>query len=562
MAGDSGMILTMNRLPYAFLFTTLIFCTFSPPVQAQESAVGFIATIFQDDVAITANNIDAASSSYPMEMGAFYARRNFKPFWHNKKGILENRGEVLEQKLKNSWTHGLNPKTYNVERIEVLRRAGKVGELDAVLTDGFIKYVRDLSGARVNPVKLGLNPEDWLLSYPPHEVVKFLETLKDFNDFEAEILPQSETYKRLQEELVKLIREEEKNPEDAYPEIKFKNKFTEPGQRDPGVPALRHRMGLSPFPPASETRYDDALAASVMRFQRDHGLKVDGILGEETLHMLTHGRRDKIRQIIANLERLRWAPHERPARYVVVNVPSAKLWAIEDNKIALEMEVLVGKPDRPTQSFVAKITGVRFNPDWTVPPTIKKQDILPAAIADPGYFSKKGIEIYDEDEKGVYRVDPKSVPWKNLKSSELSRLQMVQPPGSYNPLGSFRILMPNKYNIYLHDTNEKYKFDRAKRALSSGCVRMSKPREMAEFILKDKKGWSDSRMEPILQSGKRTDVMIDETMPVYIFYYTAWIDPDGRLIFGRDLYNYDKKLMDFLAAVDGYFIPSHNETAL
>lgn len=551
------MLSSMSRVRILALSLMIPFLT-PLPVKAQTGVGEFVSGIFEENVKIA--RADLENLDHPKEVEEFYAARDGDPFWHTRKGKLKDEAEILHKKLQDSWRHGLNPETYQVDLLEKMMAENKpedIVALDLLLTNSFMRYVRDLSGARVNVALLGFNPDDWLKPYPPAEILTFLSETKDFNDFEEEILPDSETYKKLQVALEALMADEADNPEESLPQISF-NRAVEPGQSHPGIPALRERMGLQPRAPEIANKYDDELASTVMRFQRDHGLKVDGILGEQTVHMLSQGRRDMIKQIIANLERLRWAPHDRPKRFVVVNVPSAKLWAIEDNKLALEMDVLVGKPKRPTQPFIAKITGIRFNPDWTVPPTIKREDMIPAVMNDPEYFRKKGIEIYDHDGKETYRVDPTTIPWDELTSKELHRLRMVQPPGSYNPLGQYRVIMPNKYNIYLHDTNEKSKFDRSQRSVSSGCVRMSKPKEMAEFILSHKKDWTVERMDKMVSSGRRSDVMIDEDLPVYIFYYTVWVNPDGQLIFGRDIYDYDKKLIALLSKVDGFFLPGHN----
>ena len=155
-------------------------------------------------------------------------------------------------------------------------------------------------------------------------------------------------------------------------------------------------------------------------------------------------------------------------------------------------------------------------------------------------------------------LDPASMDWTEVSEEELTALRMVQVPGRNNPLGLYRVHMPNSYNIYLHDTNEKYLFDRASRAVSSGCIRMKDPERMAHFIMKQRPGWSQDRHDRILASAEKTDLYIRDPIPVYILYYTAWLDSSGRIIYGQDLYDFDRNLIKMLRDIDGIFIPVDN----
>ena len=186
----------------------------------------------------------------------------------------------------------------------------------------------------------------------------------------------------------------------------------------------------------------------------------------------TYKNHHKIKQIIANLERLRWIDFKRPEKYIVINVPSARLWAISDNKINLGMPVVVGRRDRPTKSFVASIKGVRFNPSWTLPPSIMAQDILPKIQDNPDYLKENNITLYDGYGTDAHKVDPDKVNWQRVSSGGILRFKMVQAPGKDNPLGQVRFLMFNEFDIYLHDTNTPSLFSKPFRARRSGCVRV------------------------------------------------------------------------------------------
>jgi murein L,D-transpeptidase YcbB/YkuD len=295
-----------------------------------------------------------------------------------------------------------------------------------------------------------------------------------------------------------------------------------------------------------------------MRFQRDNGLESDAIIGSTTLQMLNQTNQKRIMQLIANMERLRWVPEEKPKRFVIVNIPSATLWAIDNGHVRFEMPVIVGSPARPTSSFITQIEGVRFNPDWTIPSTIKRFDIVPKIQAEPDYLQNKGIEIIKGYGAAARTLDPASIDWATISAAELNSLRMVQIPGEHNPLGRIRILMPNKYNIYLHDTNHPEYFEKAARAVSSGCIRLYDPEKMASFIMEGRSGWSKGDMQSVLATLETMDIEIERSVPVYVLYYTAWLDENGKIVYGPDIYKQDQKLLKILSKLDALYIPVDN----
>lgn len=488
----------------------------------------------------------------------FYEARHFKPIWVNSYGPLE-RGREFMDILGASWTHGLNPYSYHYAEIDALLNQNdpqKLADLELLMTDAYVRLGQDLSGIRVDPKSLNSAKHFWKQPYTAPSLLKNLGDADKIEPLVEAIAPQGQTYKRLQEELIRLSREPAEDYESILP-IKLEQNFLHPYQRSSAVPKLRTRLGISGAP-ADPTVYDDRTAAAVIRFQKENGLKADGIVGGQTLEILNGTREKKIEQVVANLERLRWVDEKKPDKFVVVNIPSATLWAVENGRVAFDMPVIVGREKRPTNIFIANITGVRFNPNWTVPPTIKKDDILPKLRTDPTYLSHKGLELIYGSGAEAVTVDPESIDWANMTISDLRGYRMVQKPGANNPLGRVRVLMPNDFNIYLHDTNEPSKFSRAGRAESSGCVRMSEPEKMASFIMKERQGWTDAQMEGYFADGKMRDIGIPKTIPVYMLYYTVWINEDGRVVYGNDLYDYDNKLIKMLRNIDGIFIPVDN----
>jgi L,D-transpeptidase YcbB len=410
------------------------------------------------------------------------------------------------------------------------------------------------TGARIRPADLGMDPLYWTEPLTTAQIFQLLKE-RDFKDIIQNTQPQGTTYAKLKDELIRLAAE----PEEPYAKvlpIDFGG-LLKPGQRHKRVPDLRLRMG-SQQQSEDPLLYDDALFAKVVQLQEEHGLYGDGVIGPATLKAINRNRRDRMLQLIANMERLRWVEGTRPDRFVLVNIPSEKLWAIEGGKMLFQMDVIVGRPKRSTPSFITNITGVRLNPTWTVPPTIKREDILPKLQADPYYLQDKGIELVYGNGPDAQAIDPLGIDWNEIRQSDLHAMHMVQVPGAHNPLGRVRVLMPNRYSIYLHDTNEKYYFDRASRAISSGCIRMKEPDKMAAFILSGEEGWTAEKLEQAIAAGRTRDIIITEKIPVYLLYYTNWIDPEGRVVFGNDVYDLDEGLIQALTGVDGIHIPGNN----
>lgn len=492
---------------------------------------------------------------------AFYEARNYKFAWVNNSWLgqlatNQENSEAILGVLQSAWQHGLNPDEYHVQEIrDVIGQdtlpfnAGNSPTLELLFTDAISRYVKDLSAMRVNARDIGLHPRYWKEPASADVLLTQVKNSKDVVKAMNSFAPQGKLYRMLQEELVSLYN----TPQTAQNQkVSLTRGVLRPGQSRDAVFKLRARMGFEVDKSNAEhRRYDDALAQSVMSFQKAHGLEPDGIVGPYTLKIMNKDNGDRINQILVNMERLRWLERDKPERYVIVNVPAAHLWAIENGDIAFDMKVVVGRKKRATNIFNTEITGVRLNPTWTVPPTIKKEDFLPELQNDPLYLTNKGIEII----KAGQTIDPTTVDWTMVDENQLHGVQMVQQPGRSNPLGQVRVFMSNPYNIYLHDTNTPRYFERSNRALSSGCIRMEDSIRMANFILEGKDGWSPEKTQSILNRGRKTDIAIDQRIPVYIIYQTIWLGEQGQLVYGYDIYGRDAVLRRALHDIKGVGFP-------
>jgi murein L,D-transpeptidase YcbB/YkuD len=519
-------------------------------------------TIPEDDALLQllkAGRIGDAPLDYADEIRAFYQAREYDPLWTGALAPYARTRQLIAA-IRESSTHGLNPERYHLQ--EITDRMGErdrvlKAELELYLTDAAIKYARDMSGQRLKGKPLKGEISNLREGVTPLQILDMFAVRSDAQKMLADLLPKSSTYKRLREAYIDLSSKAEENYVQYLP-LNFGG-IMRPGLRHKNIQGLRARLDAK-----QQTNdallYDDALFAAVMKFQREEGLKDDGIIGLDTLAALNRTNKDRLMQLRVNMERLRWMEGQpRPDKFIVVNIPAATLWAVEQGEVKFEMPVIVGRPERETPALVTDIRGVRFNPDWTVPPTIKKEDILPKLREDPYYLTNKGIELTYRGEYGVETLDPAAVDWERVSTADLHVLNMVQLPGVANPLGRVRVLMENPYSIYLHDTNQKEYFDKYARALSSGCIRMKEPLKVAEFIMSGEKGWDIGKIASVIAAGKTSDRLITKKIPVYILYYTVWIDDQGRVVFGRDIYNHDKALADALAKVDGVPLAGHND---
>jgi murein L,D-transpeptidase YcbB/YkuD len=264
------------------------------------------------------------------------------------------------------------------------------------------------------------------------------------------------------------------------------------------------------------------------------GLESDGAVGAGTIAELNVPVSERIRQLRVNLDRGRVLLHDLPERFVVVNIAGFTAYLIKGQDIEWSTRVQVGKPYRKTPLFRSEINYLVFNPTWTVPPGIIRSDILPAAKKDPASITRRGLKVLDSAGR---EVDPSSVDWSRFTSGIPYTLR--QDPGPKNALGRVKLMFPNDYFVYLHDTPSQALFDKADRAFSSGCVRVERALELAERVLDDPAQWNAQSIDAVIRSGKLQNVTLKRRMPVLLAYWTTWVDPEGSMNFRRDLYGQD-----------------------
>jgi L,D-transpeptidase YcbB len=244
------------------------------------------------------------------------------------------------------------------------------------------------------------------------------------------------------------------------------------------------------------------------------------------------------------MDRWRWLPFDLGRRYIVVNIPEFRLFAFENGRAALSIPVIVGKnnDDTATPVFSNKMTYLEFSPEWNVPPRIAVEEMLPAVQRDPDYLRRNHLEVLVSS-RGVWQpIDPAAVAWSSVTATGFP-YRFRQPPGPWNGLGSMKFMFPNEYNVYIHGNPEVGLFDRRLRMFSHGCVRVENPINLARWVLNDP-DWTLERLTKYMNQPKPIHVPLGEPIPVYLLYFTAWVDDEGRLNFRDDIYGRDREMKE------------------
>lgn len=466
------------------------------------------------------------------ELLSFYRSNDFKTVWNSS----ENR-KLIHTALSKAQEEGLNPDDYQGATLaEYESRVDNLSEkefvnYDILMTISVQKYVSHLSNGKLNPRNLY---DDWDLKRDSSDMNKNLSEAIHSNSLEILLensKPKHLVYLRLKSALAMVNA----LPKDTLKEITFGNKL-KLNMSDAGVVNLKKRLmywkDLKPKDSITKV-YDEETFKAVKKFQRRHGLASDGVIGKATILALNTTKDERKQQIIANLERWRWYPKDLNDQYLIVNIPDFKLRVICYNDTVRTHDVIVGTSKRKTPILNSKLSYAVFNPTWTVPPTILKEDIIPETIKNRGYLRKKNIKIFDysNNEISVWKWNPEKA--MNYK--------YVQSPGTYNSLGMVKILFPNDFTVYLHDTNHRELFGKTDRSLSSGCVRVQNPMELTEYLLDDAKNWNLAKITETLQSEKTQNVKFKNDIYIYQFYWTAWSDKN-TLQFRPDVYDLDNDL--------------------
>jgi L,D-transpeptidase YcbB len=472
-----------------------------------------------------------------------YQKNNYQPFWTESQYT-----EEAISAIRMSYEDGLIPLDYHLEAILSLmkeldgmkavspEKVAKAADLELLLTDGVIFYADHLLYGKCDQASLiptfnfgfapvpDLNPETFRAAITGNQVTDRLIGLR----------PQVPLYDTLIHTLAFYREIEAKGGWQAIPT----GGKIEPGGSDDRIPQIRKRLWISGeltvYDSAAGKVYDKSLEKDIKVFQSTHGLDADGVIGVGTFRELNVPVDKRIETIRVNLERIRWVAQDLPQDYLIVNIAAFWLVLVKDGQIVDRTKVVVGKPYTKTPIFRDKMRYIEFNPTWTVPTSIVKNEIIPKLKKDSMYLAHNNMILLDG--KGN-EVPISNLDLKNLSASRFPYL-VRQQPGPDNALGVVKFMFPNEYDIYLHDTPSKSLFSRASRAYSHGCIRVEKPLDLAVLLLQGTE-WTRQKIDATIKTQVTTRVNLPKPLDVLLMYWTCGLDPNRRIFFVPDVYDRD-----------------------
>ncbi|MEZ4887874.1 MAG: L,D-transpeptidase family protein [Chitinophagales bacterium] len=530
---------------------------------------------------------------HPAWIDSFYKSRNYEPVWHNGY-TLYGRGSEVIRHIEKASQEGLASKDYHgdvltkwhsdineVYDVKFIPYDNFLPKIDVLITDAALHYAYHLHYGKLNPSKLdiGWNIErDGAFDFAAALQQAIIN--RNVNQFFEDRKPQHEEYGQLKEALAYYQALQNEKGEWM---TDLKSEKLELGMKDKAVALLRQRLAFEEALPeklndhkATTTKvlksevnmdtlrgsyakieelensliltkmdsiynpevFDITVHNALVAFQQQHGIGDDGVIGPNTLSVLNTSLEHRIKQINIALEQWRWMPNQFSDFFVFVNIPAYQLDVYKNGKIDQTKKVMVGLPNHKTAIFSNNIRYLDLNPYWTVPFSIATNEILPKLKQNLSYLNRQNMKVFS----GGKVINPYNVNWSSLSSRKFP-YTIRQEPGTKNALGTVKFMFPNKYNIYLHDTPSKSLFVKAERAYSHGCIRLDNPVQFAEYLLQDDPKWDAQKIQKVLDSEKNTRVSLDKKIPIYIAYFTAWVDASGLTHFQKDVYGKDEVVM-------------------
>jgi len=480
----------------------------------------------------------------PAELRRLYEGRDSYPAWSGNEG-LSPRASAVAALLHDAASEGLPPQDYAVPALRFQLDPDSLADLDVRLSRAVLAYAADLATGRVDPAAIDT---DWSAAAGRSEATRAVAQGLDSGSLPSLLLSLAPPYPAYGRLRLALARYRNIAAQGGWPAVPG-GAVLAPGDTGARVQALQTRLALDGDLRTDQgtpgARYDADLERAVRRFQARHGLEADGQVGPSTLAALNVPVEARIRQVGLNLERWRWLPREPGNRYIMVNTAAAELQVVDAGRAALSMRAIVGRRDWPTPLVSARGAGLLFGPAWHIPRTIAVQEILPAVRRDPQYLAREGIRVF-RDSDGTVEVDPAAIDWSQVTDSTFA-FQLRAEPGPTNPLGGMKLVAPNRFEVYIHDTPARALFRARVRTFSHGCVRAERAADLATYLLGNETRWPGDSVRAAMAQSRERWVPLPSSVLVVIAYWTAWADDDGTVQFRDDVYGWDARLAEALA---------------
>lgn len=508
----------------------------------------------------------------------FYKERDYELAWLSFDEPTSQADELLEA-IDAASEEGLSPEHYNMTNIETLlsevydiesrkkrrkewRRKlvkskkfkerfyqkdlvlfNQIVRLDFLMTANYLTYASRLLSGTIRPDETA----EWYSEPRQKDLSEHLsEALKE-NEVKESLMklnPPHPQYNKLKEKLAFFRSLRDKGGWDQY-HIRTTLK---PGDEDKAVLRLRKRLQITHYLEKSDNLspvYDEELKKAVQMYQMHRGLEPTGTVNQETRTMLNEPIESIINKIAFNMERMRWIHGPFGDHYVLVNIPAFQMNVVKNDQVQVRMKAIVGEKVNKTPVFHDSLEYIVFSPEWNVPRSIAVNEMLPRLRRDPSYLRNRNFKLYPNWNRNTLPISQNSVNWYKV-TPENFNFRIVEGPGPSNSLGRVKFIFPNSNSVYLHDTPAHHLFSQNRRDFSHGCVRLEKPETFARYLLADK-GWDEQDVKDYMNKTEPATVVLAEKLPVYIVYWTAWVDEKNNYLNLRDdVYSYDENQMKLI----------------
>ena len=488
----------------------------------------------------------------------YYSAPDAQALWVYENGLNLRAKSVMEE-IGKADDYGLRASDYALPRIDGFNpkspnSVGTLADAEIKLDLAVLRYARDARGGRFDWTRLDPDLDPTLALPDPLQVMESIAIRSEPAAYLRSFQPDQPQFEALRKALI-AVRGGHVDDDGVVripdgPVLKL-------GVEHEQVALLRKRLEVPATDGAKETVFDGDVEQAVRRFQEERGYRPDGLVGPGTRRVLNGEQQhssspSKTRLILLNMERWRWLPNDLGPFYVTVNIPEFTLRVMEEGKPAFTTRVVVGKPDKQTPVFSNEMQEVVFNPYWNVPNSIKMEELLPSIRGggdfffgggggwDTSVFARNGLRVA----LGTKEVDPSMLDWSRI---DIRSLNIYQPPGPDNVLGTVKFLFPNKHDVYMHDTTQKNLFAKTVRAESHGCMRVQNPDQLATTLLNKDQGWTAQKVASTIESGVEDQhIGLKQKIPVYITYFTLKVNDDGSFTTYNDIYGHDARMASAL----------------
>ena len=495
----------------------------------------------------------------PMQLHSFYEANSMQPAWSAEKNLLPVADSLLSA-IHESDRDGLDPTIYHLRSLDSLRaelRRRYTGrepiapslrtDLDLLLTDAAILFGCHLAEGVIAKDSLRVRWTADSSSVRYDSLLNALLQSQTVKQVFQSLHPQHQSYAGLKQMLVNLEATSKKGGWGSVPA----GPALAPGASGKRVFALRNRLwasgDLAGRTGWQSDEFDSTLVDGVRSFQRRHGLEPSGTADSATVAELNVPIGKRIEQIKINLERWRWMPHVLGRKHILVNIPDFRLTVVEDGEEVMKMKVVLGLPNWQTPVFSAAMTHVLFNVHWIAPDDILSKELINYMKADSNYLRSNEMTLWRKSGDTLVKVDPHTIQWAEMNENNIDFF-LRQEGGPQNIMGQVKFLIPNPHNVYLHDTPYREDFPKNIRMFSHGCIRLEKPFDLAEYVLRQFPDWERERIDTVVARKTEQTLTLKHSIPVHIVYCTAWREKDGSAHFRQDFYGLDQRLGAVLLA--------------